>query len=191
MRPDRALALALFVLGGLFFAQLEGPAILTSVSDKLNFLRLFGPAVLAEVKKRGWPIITSPLLIAWAAMESDWGKSKLAVNDNNFFGVKAGPTWIGQGSAYVSYSSKEYQGTPQEITRVSNFRKYASPAASLLDLLHMLSITDIFKGAFAKLSEGDYTGFFQAIDASGYSTAKNYSDRIKNFLNDIASMGVA
>lgn len=187
MNPERAFALALFVLGGIYFAQTQ-PAALASVSDKLAFLRAFGPVVLAEVKKRNWPIITAPLLIAWAAMESAWGKSKLAVEDFNVFGVKAGPTWIKQGSPYVAFASKEHQGTPQETTEISNFRRYPSWAAALVDLLHMLSITDIFKGAYAKLSEGDYQGFFQAIDASGYSTAARYSDRIKNFLNDIAGV---
>ncbi len=187
MDPAQALGLALLALGGAFLYSIMEPTA-TPASSKLAFVQKFGPIALDAVRRNAWPLLVAPLLIAWAAMESDWGSSKLAVEDFNLYGVKAGPTWIGQGSAYVSYSSKEFQGTPQETTMVSNFRKYASWAESLNDLLHMLSITTIYKPAYDALGRGDVQGFYQAIDASGYSTASKYSDRVKNFLDDVGSL---
>jgi flagellum-specific peptidoglycan hydrolase FlgJ len=190
MKPAQALGLALLALGGAVVYSMSNKSV--TVSMRLAFLKAFSPIALEVVRRNNWPLIVAPLLVAWAAMESAWGTSKLATEGFNVFGVKAGSTWRKQGSAYDEYVTHEHQGQkgypPEGETIKAYFRHYESWAASLDDLLHMLSITNIYKPAFDALKRGDYQGFFQAIDASGYSTAKNYSDRIKNFVSDVGGM---
>lgn len=180
------LPLALLGIGGLIAYLNVNPT--AGISDKLSFVRKFGPIAQEAVKAQGWPIIVIPLLVAWAAMESAWGTSGLATGANNLFGVKAGPTWIGQGSAYITLPTQEYQGTAKQVNTTASFRKYGSWGESLTDLLHMLSVTTIYQAAYKALARGDYQGFYQAIDASGYSTANRYSDRIKNFVSDVGNV---
>lgn len=158
------------------------------VPAKLAFVHRFGPVALAAVRRNGWPLIVAPVLVAWAAMESDYGTSELSTKAFNLFGVKAGPTWLAEHRPYITLTTREYEGTPQVVTIQANFRRFVSYTDSLDDLLKMLSITTIYKPAYDALTRGDYAGFLQAINASGFSTASNYAGRIKNFVNELSSI---
>ncbi len=152
---------------------------------------LFG-IVSALVTPKGWTRAVALLLVAWAAMESAFGSSRLALEANNLFGIKAGPTWKGQGSPFVTFTTHEHQGQPgyppEGETITATFRRYPSWTASVQDLLHMLSITTVYKPAYDALARADIQGFFQAIDASGYSTASKYSARIQGALDTVTRL---
>lgn len=155
---------------------------------KAGFVAELSGIVNALIGPLGWSAVVVPVIVAWAAMESAWGTSKLAVQANNLFGIKAGPTWKGEGKAYITMPTQEFQGTTGQINTTADFRKYGSWTESVQDLLKLLKITTIYQPAYAALGRGDIQGFFQAIDASGYSTAAKYSARISGALDTVANI---
>lgn len=157
------------------------------ISDKLKFIREFGPVAQKIASDLGWNALDTAVLVAWAAMESNWGLSKLALEAHNLFGIKAGPTWKAQGGDYLDYPTYEWIKGVKTATKAS-FRRYPDFTASLKDLIHLIKITTIYKPSYAALARGDIQGFFQAIDSSGYSTAPNYASRISNFLRAVSKV---
>jgi flagellum-specific peptidoglycan hydrolase FlgJ len=180
----------LAVIGGsIYMAETAS----VSTSDKLAFVRTFGPVVAQAVRSMGWPTGMSVILVAWAAMESNYGKSKLAVDCFNLFGVKAGPTWQKEHPDKMKdYPTNEWDAAGKQYQIHSYFRCYGSYTESLADLLNMLKITDVYKAAYAALARGDANGFLNAIQASGFSTAANatvnYADRIASFTGEVESL---
>lgn len=159
-----------------------------SLSGKAAFVAELSGIVSSLVSAMNWPSVTVPVIVAWAAMESNWGASGLAAQANNLFGIKAGPTWRGEGKSFVNMPTQEYQGTAQQVNVDAFFRSYASWTESVQDLLNLIKITTIYKPAYDALGRGDIQGFLQAIDASGYSTASGYANRIVGALNTIQGL---
>ena len=48
--------------------------------------------------------IPASVILAQAILESSNGQSRLALNENNHFGIKATPGWITQGGKYGIYT---------------------------------------------------------------------------------------
>lgn len=163
-----------------------------SLSAKASFAVELYAIVKAVTAPLGWSAGVVTTIVAWAAMESGWGTSKLAIDGNNLFGIKAGPTWKAEGKAFDSYVTHEHQGQPgyppEGETITATFRHYGSWTESVQDVLKLIRITNIYKPAYDALNRGDIQGFFQAINASGYSTARNYSGRILGALNTIKGL---
>ncbi len=182
------LAVLAAVAAGLYYYMSQNAE--PPLSAKLSFVGRLGPLVKAAGS--GLSLIFAPaiiaVVIAWAAMESKWGTSGLALEANNLFGIKAGPTWKGLGRPFIHKTTQEHQGTPQEITTSADFRKYGSWGESVADALHLLQITDAYKPAWERLKAGDVSGFLQAIDASGYSTAADYAKRIGGALDTLSKI---
>lgn len=151
---------------------------------------------------QGWP---AGLITAWAALESDWGKSKLSLPPNhNLFGIKTGGPKVWSG-AKVTYQTGEYlpvpgpDGKPQVdpatgkvktayVMVPADFRAYPSYAASVADLFAFLKGKGRYAPTVAALGKGDFPAFKAAITASGYSTAVNYGDRIAARLAQVQSV---
>lgn len=190
----RPLLAILGAAGVLYYMENSNPTPQTPGAPEGNaaFVAELSGIVNSLVSPLGWPAPVVAVIVAWAAMESKWGTSKLAIQGNNLFGIKAGPTWKAEGKPFDSYVTHEHQGQPgyppEGETITATFRHYPSWTASVQDLLHMIQVTTIYKPAYDALARGDVQGFFQAIDASGYSTAKNYSNRILGALDTITSV---
>lgn len=157
----------------------------SAVKSKLEFVQQFGPIDEMISEAEGFPV---GVLTAWAAMESNYAMSALAVKAKNLFGIKAGPTWKGEGRPFVDMPTHEYQGTDQAVAITSSFRVYNSWEESARDALKVL-VGD-FHGApyLDALRNGDIAGFLRGIAASGYSTAANYGQRIENFMKEISTI---
>ena len=85
----------------------------------------FITAVAGYVDKyaSGYGILVHSSVIAQAILESGWGKSTLAVEYHNYFGLKCGTKWKGES---VNLSTKE-EYTPGTLTSIrDNFRIYSS-----------------------------------------------------------------
>ena len=163
------------------------------LSAKLQFIKTFGPVAVQAMRSLNWPVAVAVIVVAWAAMESNYGTSELAAKHSNLFGIKAGPTWQKEHpAAMVDYPTNEWDAQGKQYQVHSYFRTYPSWTASLSDLLNMLKITTIYQPAYAALARGDANGFLNAIQASGYSTAAsakvNYAQRIADFTQEVESL---
>lgn len=58
-----------------------------------EFISRYAPYAMEQQVKYGIP---SSVILAQMAVESSWGSSALARNDNNFFGIKRGSSWTGR-----------------------------------------------------------------------------------------------
>ena len=64
------------------------------------FIEKYAAAAIEEQKRFGIP---ASVTLAQMALESNWGQSRLAVHDNNYFGIKASARWLAEGRPYSVY----------------------------------------------------------------------------------------
>jgi lysozyme len=115
------------------------------------------------------------VLIAQAALESNWGQSALAAKYNNYFGIQAGSSWTGK---TVSLSTNEVLNG-KNTSVVGNFRVYNSLTDSIKDRNKLLSTA---RYATVRQATTPQTQA-EAIKNSGYATALNYVSSIMNTIN--------
>lgn len=111
------------------------------------------------------------LLIAQAALESNWGKSQLAQESNNYFGVK-NPTG-------KKYATKEF--TQNEWIEISaSFREYDSIYDSVLDYADLLKNgTSWDKNLYQEVIKAPtYKEAAYALTRAGYATDPDYAEKI-------------
>jgi flagellum-specific peptidoglycan hydrolase FlgJ len=193
LRPLLAL---LGAAGVLYYMENKAPAAGAppAPEGKAAFVAELSGIVSALVGPLGWSEAIVAVIVAWAAMESSWGTSKLAVQGFNLFGIKAGPTWKAEGKPFDTYVTHEHQGQPgyppEGETITATFRHYPSWTASVQDFINLLKITHTppFRPVYDAFARGDVQGAMQAADASGYSTASKYSKRIIDDLETIAGI---
>lgn len=109
--------------------------------------------------------IPASITLAQGIFESACGKSRLAVDGNNHFGIKCHTDWAGD---TILIDDDELQEC---------FRKYDSVAASYTD--HSLFLTT--RRRYANLFELDildYPGWARTLKADGYATNPQYADRL-------------
>lgn len=111
------------------------------------------------------------LLVAQAALESDWGKSQLARESNNYFGIK--------NPAGKKYPTKEF--TQDEWTEINaSFREYDSVYDSVLDYANLLKKgTSWNEDLYQEVIEAPtYQEAAYALTRAGYATDPNYAEKI-------------
>ncbi|MED4570300.1 glycoside hydrolase family 73 protein [Brevibacillus agri] len=143
-----------------------------------EFIAKVAPAAVADMKKTRIP---ASLTIAQAILESNWGKSGLAVNANNLFGIK------GTGTAgSVSMPTTEYVGG-KPITTNANFRKYNNWAESIADHSALiLNGTRDKPTRYHGVLGADYKTACQKIKEGGYATDPAYSQKLINLIETYA-----
>lgn len=107
--------------------------------------------------------IPASITLAQGIIESNAGRSTLATQANNHFGIKTGGTWTGP---YMLRSDD----APNE-----QFRKYNHVAESYED--HSLFLTN--RGRYSslfQLSITDYKGWAHGLKAAGYATNPRYAE---------------
>lgn len=106
------------------------------------------------------------LTIAQAILESGWGKSKLAQEANNLFGIKGDYRGMS-----IEVESKEW--IDDKVTMVtSKFRAYPSKRASIIDHAEFLQRPRYDAVRAARTPEEACS----AIQAAGYATDPGYGD---------------
>ena len=117
--------------------------------------------------------IRPSVLIAQAILESDWGRSDLALSANNLFGIKA----HGDG---VDYQTKEYSEKEGWSEIKASFKEYASFEESMEDYANLLhNGTDWNPTLYHPvLYAADYQEAAQRIAEAGYATDPDYSEKI-------------
>jgi uncharacterized FlgJ-related protein len=109
--------------------------------------------------------IPASITIAQGILETDAGRSKLAVEGNNHFGIKCKPEWRG-GRMYHDDDAKN-----------ECFRTYNSAEDSYLD--HSLFLSKrIYYVSLFDLDMYDYTGWAIGLQRCGYATDKAYGSKL-------------
>ncbi|WP_018659581.1 glycoside hydrolase family 73 protein [Allofustis seminis] len=115
------------------------------------------------------------VVMAQAILESDWGQSALAVQDKNYFGVK--------GSAEDPvYQTSEYEEDWTE--KMQHFRSYESLYDSMRDYAQLLHDGTTWNPQqYHDVLEADnYKDAANAIEAAGYATDPDYSEKLINII---------
>ena len=66
-----------------------------------EYTEQYADYAMAQMRRYGIP---ASVTLAQGILESSNGQSRLAVNENNHFGIKATPEWIAEGGRYGLYS---------------------------------------------------------------------------------------
>lgn len=148
-----------------------------------KFINMMTPLALEAQKESG---LSAALIVAQAALESDWGRSSLASKDNNFFGIK----WTeGCGHDYSEYWTYEGSGAAKVRIR-AKFRSYKDPADSVRDWCKLIWNGKVnngyrYRGAVGK----GYEEAIAAIYDGGYCTTDRQS-YINGVVNTVKANGL-
>lgn len=115
--------------------------------------------------------IPASITLAQGIYESNAGRSKLATDANNHFGIKCHKEWEGE----TFFQDDE--------TKNECFRKYSDPEQSFRDHSYFLSQRDRYRPLF-DLDITDYKGWAYGLKSYGYATNPQYADRIIKTIED-------
>lgn len=115
--------------------------------------------------------IRPSLLLAQAALESNWGQSQLAQQSNNYFGIKS--------KSGREYSTQEFRANEWEEIRTA-FKEYDSPYDSVVDYANLLKNgTSWNQELYQEVIEAtNYQAAAFALTEAGYATDPNYAEKI-------------
>lgn len=138
-----------------------------------------------EAKKASQMLGVNPaVLIAQAALETDWGRKVIQHHDGkssfNLFNIKAGKNWDKE---TVAVKTLEYKNGIVGKERAS-FRSYDSFADSFEDYVNLLVGQDRYNKAIESASNP--RKYLEALQSGGYATDPNYAKKILNIMESDA-----
>lgn len=155
--------------------------------DSTVFLEVIPPLAVQDMKKSG---VLASVTIAQGILESGWGRSELAQNARNLFGMKAnlsGNTWQGSTWDGTIYQKKtgEQMKDGQYITVLADFRAYAAIEDSIADhSAYLLGAMDGTKHRYEGLKgEKDARKAITIIKNGGYATSLDYINKVMNIID--------
>ena len=122
---------------------------------------------IREMIKSGVP---ASITMAQACLESSDGKSPLAVQANNHFGIKCA-NWVGP--SYIQ----------DDDAKDECFRKYNTTLESYDDHSNFLKTRPRYAFLF-ELDKTDYKGWAKGLKKAGYATDPAYADRLINIIEE-------
>lgn len=134
------------------------------------YVNRFAKAAQAEMQRYGIP---ASVILAQGLIESDAGESRLALENNNHFGIKCFSRTCRKGhcSNYTDDSHKDF------------FRIYKSTWESYRAHSHLLQ-ADRYRNLY-KLDKKDYKGWAMGLKKAGYATDKYYGEKLINLIEDL------
>ncbi len=135
------------------------------------FLKMVAPAAQAAQKK--WSVPAS-VTIAQAILESGWGKSALAQQANNFFGIKA--VAHAQADSYAEFKTSEFVDG-RRTAEMAKFARYASPTDCFAAHAVLLALTSRYRPAM--IVADDPSHFCAELQLCGYSTNPQYAASLR------------
>src|SRR4051812_10047034 len=124
------------------------------------YIQQYKDVAISEMHRSGIP---ASITLAQGIHESGLGKSYLAQNTNNHFGIKCHENWTGKTFKYTD-------DAPDEC-----FRVYDNPADSYRDHSDFLKNRPRYAPLF-QLDATDYKGWAYGLKKSGYATNPKYPD---------------
>ena len=125
-----------------------------------QYVERFKYIAIQEMKQYGIP---ASITLAQGVLESNAGRSDLAVKANNHFGIKCHKEWTGP-------SFYQDDDKPNEC-----FRKYNDPVESYKDHSMFLTTRDRYKLLFS-LKPDDYKAWAEGLKTAGYATNPKYPE---------------
>ncbi len=140
--------------------------------------RLSVPAMMAS-RQSGIP---HHLILAQAALESDWGKREIPAAGGqpsfNLFGIKASDDWKGK---TTTITTTEYQDG-QAVKVQQRFRVYDSYLGALGDYIHLLTDNPRYREV---VSAGQPEAAAYALQRAGYATDPAYAAKLIQIINQL------
>jgi flagellum-specific peptidoglycan hydrolase FlgJ len=143
---------------------------------KHEFVQQACAAALQSSERSGMP---SMVTVAQAALESNWGQSKLSNEANNYFGIKA----HGNHDRIQMTTNECEKGAT--IVIKAEFAKYLSMLECFECRDEILARGTIYAGAREK--RGDEAGFIGEI-AKHWATDPKYAEKLLAVLNEVKGM---
>lgn len=141
------------------------------MATKQQFIAQMTPYAIEASRRTG---VDPNVILAQAALESNWGKS---APGNNYFGIK------GNGQ---TLATKEVVNGKTVSTKAS-FRTYDNPLQSFLDWATLISTNPRYAGVVSGLTPAQQIA---ALGASGYATDPKYATKLGNIIGQIAPMDI-
>jgi len=135
------------------------------ISVQERYMDQYKDMAMSEMKRSGIP---ASIKMAQGIMESQAGRSELAKNANNHFGIKCKANWDGETYLYVD-DDRDSLGN---LTH-SCFRMYPSAEDSYKDHTEFLTKRSRYKNLF-NLSKSDYYSWAFGLKKCGYATDPSY-----------------
>lgn len=138
--------------------------------------RLSKPVLQASKKYH----LYGSVMMAQAALESDWGTSTLSSEDNNYFGVKG--AYDGKS---VTLSTAEADGAGQFFNTMAQFKAYPSVQASINDYAQTLRDGTTWNPfLYEDTWRENATSYTEAVDtiAAHYATDTNYASKVETII---------
>jgi hypothetical protein len=147
---------------------------LTAQTDvsQLSYIQQYRDLAVRQMQSHGIP---ASIILAQGLLESNAGRSELATNANNQFGIKCGEYWTGR---TYDKTDDDYDVNGQLIP--SCFRAYPSVEASFED--HSNFLSDPIRGYRYRplflLEATDYQGWAHGLQRVGYATSSGYAQQL-------------
>lgn len=144
---------------------------LSNGQAQVEYIRQYQDIAIAEMQRTGIP---ASIKLAQALLESSCGKSDLACQANNHFGIKCGGTWDGK-----AYHKEDDDYENGKLVK-SCFREFKSVQESYI--AHSNFLMDSGKagryGFLFDLDPLDYKGWAKGLSKAGYATDPQYANRL-------------
>lgn len=139
----------------------------------LNYIALYKNMAVGEMHRTGIP---ASIKLAQGMLESASGRSILATEANNHFGIKCGGSWEGE----TYYREDDDHDANGKLIK-SCFRSFRDATESYL--AHSAFLTDQKRYAFLfQYSKDDYISWAKGLRKAGYATDKAYPDKLINLI---------
>jgi LysM repeat protein len=127
-----------------------------------DYINKYKDLAVSEMKRTGIP---ASITLAQGMIESDFGRSRLATEGNNHFGIKCHDDWRGQTIRH------------NDDKRNECFRKYKNPEESFYDHSDFLKSESRYSTLF-KISPTDYKSWARGLKRTGYATNPDYANML-------------
>lgn len=124
---------------------------------------------IIEMYRTGIP---ASITLAQGLHESNYGRSPLAREAKNHFGIKCKNDWFGK-----TFYHKDDDYDQKGVLQPSCFRSYNTDIDSYVDHSNFLMSRDHYSTLFL-LSKFDYKGWAHGLKTSGYATDPGYASKL-------------
>lgn len=139
------------------------------MSKNQEYAERYAEYSMEQMRRYGIP---ASVILAQGILESSNGQSRLALTENNHFGIKATPEWIAEGGRYGLYTDDR----PNE-----KFCSYDSVGDSYEHHSRFLKENSRYAGCFT-LAPNDYKGWTQGLEQAGYATGGHYAASLQQII---------